>query len=98
MKPRSLSCNGDARMLEMLSLWDIHEGKPQVWIEADSRERRSTFEVAVRRLLSPRRLWSMWMLNMVLKALVLVLLSFDFLWSDTSETGELLISSKKNGP
>lgn len=59
----------------------------------------STLEVAVRRLLSPRRLWSRsMMLNMVLKALVFVLLSFYFLWSDTLETGELLISSKKKGP
>ena len=60
-------------------------GNPQVWIEAGSRERLSTLEEAVRRLLSPRRLWSRSvMLDMVLKALAFVLLSFDFLWSDTS--------------
>lgn len=53
-------------------------GKPQVWIEAGSRERLSTLEEAVRRLLSPRRLWSRSvMLDMVLKALAVVLLSFD---------------------
>lgn len=53
-------------------------GKLQVWIEAGSRERLSTLEEAVRRLLSPRRLWSRSvMLDMVLKALAVVLLSFD---------------------
>lgn len=73
--------------------------KLQVWVEAGSRERLSTLEVAVRRLLPPIRLWSRSVrLDTVLKALAFVLLSFNFLWSDTSETGELLIGSKKKGP
>lgn len=73
--------------------------KLQVWVEAGSRERLSMLEVAVRRLLPPIRLWSRSVrLDTVLKALAFVLLSFNFLWSDTSETGELLIGSKKKGP